>query len=110
MDTLRLRHAACYTEAGKPATAAALFSEVISSGKLSRRDAGFFNARRAAALALSGEPDEAAAVGLQSVHIAQETNSGRTMRLLGEVVQTLRPWSGRPAPRALKQAVLTNSR
>ena len=109
IDTLLLRQAACYTEAGKPATAAALFSEVITSGRLSRRDAGFFNARRAAALALSGEPDQAAIIGLEAAHIGQETNSGRTMRLLGEVVQTLKPWSSRPAPHALQQAVLTNA-
>jgi len=49
-DTLLLRQATCYTEAGKPAKAAALFADVIASGTLSRRDAGFFRARRAAAL------------------------------------------------------------
>jgi hypothetical protein len=32
-------------------------------------------ARRATALALSGEPDEAATVGLQAVQVAKETNS-----------------------------------
>ncbi|MDQ2875009.1 MAG: hypothetical protein M3Y33_09545 [Actinomycetota bacterium] len=80
MDTLRLRQAACYTEAGKPAKGAVLFAGVIASGELSRGDAGFSGARRAAALALSGEPDEAAAVGLQAVEVARETNSERTVR------------------------------
>ena len=108
MDTLLLRQATCYTEAGKPAKAATLFGEVLISGKLSRRDAGFFKARRAAALALSGEPDEAAGLGLQAVQAARETNSERTMQLLSEVVQTLTPWSSRPGPRALKQAVATS--
>ena len=108
--TLLLRRATCYTEAGKPAKAAALFGDVIASGGLSRRDAGFFRARRAAALALSGEPDEAAAVGLRAVQGAKETNSERTMRLLTDVVGTLTPWSGRPGPRALKHALSTTPR
>jgi transcriptional regulator with XRE-family HTH domain len=104
-DTLRLRQAACYTEAGKPARAAAIFADVINSGTLSRRDAGFFRARRAAALALSGEPDEAARVGLQAVPMARETNSERTLRLLTEVTRTLTPWSSRPGPRTLQRAL-----
>lgn len=106
-DTLLLRQATCYTEAGKPARAAALFDSVITSGRLTRRDLGFFQARQATALALSGEPDEAASVGLQAIQTAQETNSERTIRILGETVDALKPWSGRPGPRALSHAVLT---
>lgn len=106
METLSLRTAACYTEAGKPARAAELFDEIISRGMLSHRDFGFFSARRATALALSGEPDEAAAVGLASWRVAQETHSERTVHLLGDVVRTLEPWSSRPGPRMLKEAVL----
>jgi hypothetical protein len=106
METLSLRTAACYTEAGKPKRAAELFEEILSTGTLSRRDFGFFNARRATALALSGEPDEAAAVGLASFQVAQETHSERTVRVLGDVVRNLEPWSARPGPRALKEAVL----
>jgi hypothetical protein len=71
---------------------------VIISGGLSRRDAGFFRARRAAALALSGEPDEAATVGLRAIQAAKETNSERTLRVLADVVVTLAPWRGRPGP------------
>jgi hypothetical protein len=110
MDTLLLRQATCYTEAGKPAMGAGLFGQVLASGTLSKRDAGFFSARRAVALALSGEPDEAAAVGLAACAVACETSSERTMRLLGEVVRALGPWSSRPGPFALKKAVLTTSR
>jgi len=106
METLALRTAACYTEAGKPKRAAELFDEILSTGTLSHRDFGFFSARRATALALSGEPDEAAAVGLASLQVAQETHSERTVYLLGEVVRTLEPWSSRPGPRTLKEAVL----
>jgi hypothetical protein len=109
-DTLLLRQAACYTEAGKPARAAVLFEDVITNGALSRRDAGFFRARRAAALALSGEPDEAATVGLQAVQVAKETNSERTMRVLTDVMGTLAPWRSRPGPRALNQALSMSRR
>ena len=109
-DTLLLRQAACYTEAGKPARAAALFGVVIARGGLSRRDAGFPQARRATAPALSGEPDEAATVGLQAVQVAKETNSERTIRLLMDVAGTLTPWSSRPGPRALNQALSTSRR
>jgi transcriptional regulator with XRE-family HTH domain len=109
-DTLLLRRAACYTEAGKPAKAATLFGDVIASGCLSRRDAGFFRARQAAALALSGEPDEAATVGLQAFQVAKDTRSERTTRLLMDVVGTLTPWRSRPGPLALKQALSTSPR
>lgn len=108
MDTLLVRQATCYVEAGKPRVGAALFDQVLANGSLSYRDAGFFRARRATALALSGEPDEAAALGLHACRIARETNSERTMRVLADTVQVLKPWSGRPGPRAFKQAVLTN--
>ncbi|HSL09217.1 MAG TPA: helix-turn-helix domain-containing protein [Pseudonocardiaceae bacterium] len=103
--TLLLRSASCYAEAGDPARAAALFYEVITSGSLSRRDEGFFRARRASALALSGEPDEAATVGLESVQVAKAMNSERTIRVLTEVVRALNSWSRRPAVCALREAL-----
>jgi hypothetical protein len=108
METLLLRQATCYTEAGKPAQGGTMFADVIRSGRLSKRDAGFFGARHAAALALSGEPDEAAAVGLQAVQTARETNSSRTLRVLADVATTLAPWSNRPGPQALRQALTTS--
>jgi hypothetical protein len=72
--------------------------------------ASFFRARRATALALSGEPDEAATVALQAVQVVRETNSERTIRLLMDVAGTLTPWSSRPGPRALSQALSTDRR
>ena len=110
LETLLLRQATCYTEAGKPAKGADQFGQVIACGTLSKRDTGFFSARRALALALSGEPDEASAVGLEAARIARETSSERTMRLLGEVVQGLKPWNSRPQARELRQAVLSSPR
>lgn len=106
-DTLRLRQAVCYTEAGKPALAVTLFTDVIASGALSRRDAGFFRARQAAALALSGQPDEAATVGLEAVQVAREMRSRRTIYVLADAVRSLDPWRSRPGPRALREAILS---
>lgn len=103
--TLTLRNASSFTEAGKPARAAAVFGDVLANASLSRRDTGYFRARRAVALALSGEPDEAAQVGLTSVDIAMTTNSQRTLRVLAEVVHTLTPWKDRPAVRDLRDAM-----
>jgi transcriptional regulator with XRE-family HTH domain len=103
--TLILRNAATFTEAGKPSRAAVVFGEVLANAGLSRRDAGFFRARRAAALALSGEPDEAATVGLESVEVATATSSRRTLRVLTEVMSTLTPWRGRPLVRELHDAM-----
>lgn len=106
--TLMLRTATSFTEAGKPARAALLFGDVLTDATLSRRDAGFFRARRAAALALSGEPDEAATVGLESIAVAAATDSRRTLRVLSEVVGTLTPWRSRPLVRELHDAMAAN--
>ncbi|MGY0056638.1 twin-arginine translocation signal domain-containing protein [Streptomyces sp. LZ34] len=103
--TLRIRNAVIYTEAGKPSLAADLFGEIIATGMLSRRDAGFFNARRSAALALSGEPDEAARIGTASAAVAGAVKSERTMRVLSEVLQTLSRWRSRPAVQEFREAL-----
>ncbi|WP_198037058.1 helix-turn-helix domain-containing protein [Nocardia sp. BMG51109] len=104
--TLLVRSACCYTEAGRPQTATQLFGQVLASGSLSRRDAGFFGARRAKALALSGEPDEAATVAVESVAVARETRSERTMNVIIDVVRTLDPWRHRPRVQELRDVLL----
>lgn len=103
--TLMLRNAISVTEAGKPGLAVELFNEAMRSGKLSMRDGGFFNARRATALALSGEPDEAARVGTASATVAREMKSARTVRVLNEALQTLARWDSRPAVREFREAL-----
>jgi transcriptional regulator with XRE-family HTH domain len=108
-STLVLRNASTFTEAGKPSVAAAIFDDVLRDAPLSRRDGGYFRSRRASALALSGEPDEAAAVGLAAVDIASVTDSHRTMRVLGTVVRTLSPWKARASVRELVDAVASRS-
>jgi hypothetical protein len=99
------RRALCYVEAGKPAKAAELFGEVISDKQLTRRDEGFFRALRSYACALSGEPDVAAEEGLSALDIATATNSERTTRELSRTVKALAPWTTRPGPRRLREAL-----
>jgi hypothetical protein len=103
--TSLLRAASCYIEAGHPRRAACLFGDVLTSGVLSRRDEGYFRARRAVAFALSGEPDDAAREGLQSLCMATLTKSQRTTCELARVVKLLAPWSNRPGPRELSEAM-----
>jgi hypothetical protein len=107
-SSLTLQTASCYIEAGKPQRAAALYDDVLQTSTLSQRDQGYFLARRASALALSGEPDDAAVVGLRSIHLAEITSSARTTRELGRTVSTLRPWSSRPKPCELREALATS--
>jgi hypothetical protein len=72
---------------------------------LSRRDEGYFRARRAVAFALSGEPDDADREALVSLHVATVTNSQRTTAELARAVKLLAPWSTRLGPRELREAM-----
>jgi hypothetical protein len=104
-DTLALRTASCYIEAGKPRQAVELYTQVLSGDLLSRRDRGYFLARMTSALALAGEPDDAASTGLEAMELATATTSQRTKRELGRALATLEPWRGRPGPRQLREAL-----
>jgi transcriptional regulator with XRE-family HTH domain len=108
--TLLLRNAVSYTEAGKPGLAVELFDKAMRPGQLSLRDAGFFNARRASALALSGEADEAARVGTASAEVAVAMASSRTVRVLNEALLSLGRWSSRPAVREFRETLRVSRR
>jgi transcriptional regulator with XRE-family HTH domain len=102
---LTLRTASCYIEAGQPARATELYHTVLQGDSLSRRDQGYFLARRAYSLALAGHPDEAAAVGMMSVRLANAANSSRTKRELGRTIRVLSTWAARPGPKDLAEAL-----
>ncbi|WP_234432641.1 helix-turn-helix domain-containing protein [Streptomyces sp. MUSC 125] len=102
---LTLQTASCYIEAGQPARAADLYGTVLEGDALSRRDQGYFLARRACSLALAGQPDDAASVGLAAVELSDATNSLRTKRELTRCAATLQPWATRPGPRELREAL-----
>ncbi|BDT97554.1 hypothetical protein [Nocardia sputorum] len=101
LSTLLVRSACCYTEAGKPHQAVQLFGDVLAGGTLSKRYSGLFGARQAKALALGGEPYEAATVAATAVTVARKTRSERTMNVVVEVVRALDPWRNRPSVRML---------
>ena len=103
--TLRLRSAACYVASNRPEVGVELFGEVLENGGLSRRDRGYFTARRAAALARTGDVDGAAESALACVDTATVAASRRTLRVIDELVLDLRPWRDRPTVRALAEAV-----
>lgn len=102
---LLLQTASCYLEAGSPLMAAELYGDVLTAADLAPRDRGYFLARRAHSLALAGQPDHAAAVGRESVALADVTQSARTRRELGRALAVLGPWQGRPGPRELREAL-----
>ncbi|MGH3717879.1 MAG: hypothetical protein ACRDRI_03380 [Pseudonocardiaceae bacterium] len=104
---LTMQTAICYTEAGQLTRAAELYEKWLSGDAFSRRDYGYFLSLRAHSLALAGEPDEAATVGLEALSLARDTNSQRTARELTKVLATLKPWARRVAVRELREAVLS---
>ncbi|TCO59811.1 hypothetical protein EV192_104654 [Actinocrispum wychmicini] len=104
---LRMQMAICHTEAGQPQRAAELYQQWLQNEQFSTRDYGYFSALMASALALGGEPDEAARVGLVAWPLAAETNSGRTTAELQKVLETLQPWQGRVAVRELREVMST---
>jgi tetratricopeptide (TPR) repeat protein len=103
---LTMQTAICLAEAGQPRRAAELYREWLSDDHFSRRDYGYFLSLMASTLAQAGEPDAAALTGLQSLPLAQETNSLRTTQELGKVLALLKPWGNRAAVRELREAVL----
>ena len=103
---LTMQTAICYTEAGQPRRAADLYDRWLSLGTFSRRDYGYFRALMASALALAGEPDAAAAAGVEAAPLAVETASRRTMQELVGVLDVLKPWANHPGVRDLSDAVL----
>jgi hypothetical protein len=102
---LRMQTAICYTEAGQPRRAAELYRQWLQDEQFSPRDYGYFSSLMASALALAGEPDEAARVCLTAWPRAVETDSGRTKAELKKVLVTLQPWQSRSSVRALREAM-----
>jgi tetratricopeptide (TPR) repeat protein len=82
---------------GKHSQAAAAFSEAIRNlPDEYHRDRGVYLAREAVAHAGAGIPEQAAAVGLAALVIAQDTGSGRIFGELTRLGAALRPWKELP--------------
>ncbi|WP_235926478.1 helix-turn-helix transcriptional regulator [Actinokineospora pegani] len=104
---LTMQTALAYSEAGNPCKAVEVYDRELTEQRFSPRDYGFFLSLKAGSLALAGEPDEAARVGLDSAARATRTGSDRTFNELARVVASLKPWQHRPAVRDLARAVPT---
>ncbi|MHA6631103.1 helix-turn-helix domain-containing protein [Pseudonocardia sichuanensis] len=89
-----LQSALCLLDAGRPREAVLRYREVISSD-LSRRDHAYFSILMATALALSGEPDEAAQLACLSLPAAIASSSRRSVREARTLADVLTPWQGR---------------
>jgi transcriptional regulator with XRE-family HTH domain len=102
---LSMQTAICYAEAGKPQRAVELYSQDLSARAFSRRDYGYFLSLMANAVAASGEPDDAAQLGIDALDVAAKTDSRRTVHELRRLTSRLEPWSRRAAVRELQEAL-----
>jgi transcriptional regulator with XRE-family HTH domain len=102
---LSMQTAICYAEAGKPQRAVGLYNEELSARAFSRRDYGYFLALMANAVAASGEPDDAAQLGIDALDVAAKTDSRRTVQELRRLTSRLEPWSRRTVVRKLHEAL-----
>lgn len=105
---LGLQSALCLSDAGRPRDAVQRYREVISSD-LSLRDHAYFSILMATALALSGEPDEAAQLACLSLPMAMASASRRSVREARTLAAALTPWRGRQHVRELHDVLRSAS-
>jgi hypothetical protein len=99
---LAMQTAICYCEAGQPARAAEIYGEHLAADAFSWRDYGYFRALESLAVASAGRPDDAAAIGRESLGIAAATGSVRTFTELTRLMERLASWPGRPEVRVFR--------
>ncbi|MFR0367589.1 helix-turn-helix domain-containing protein [Streptomyces sp. MCC20] len=82
---------------GKHDQAAEIFMSAITAlPEGYHRDRGVYLARAAVAHAGAGVPEQAAAVGLQALTVAEDTGSGRIFKELSRLDSALLPWQRQP--------------
>lgn len=101
---LDVQRATVRTRAGHAAEALRLWDALLPD-VAPGRDYGVFSARRAQALALAGEPDEAVAAAREVVPLARRTGSARMRRELGVLQQRMAPWENQRPGRELREAM-----
>jgi tetratricopeptide (TPR) repeat protein len=91
---IEVQHGRCLAILGEHDQAATVFRQAIRDLPVSyRRDRGVYLAREALAYAGARDPEQSAAVGMQAVAIAQDTQSGRIVGELALVGDRLTRWS-----------------
>jgi hypothetical protein len=98
---LDLQTGICLTELGHPREAVRWYRSGLAELDGSARDSAYFQMLLAGALALSGEPDEAVAIGLRALPVAVGVTSRRTVREARALSVALRPWARRAPVREL---------
>jgi hypothetical protein len=104
-EDLTLREASCWIEAKEPERAARLYEAGFEADGLSVRDAGYFQARQAFALAQAQVPDRAAERAYEALTASARTGSRRTHRAVVATRAALRPWRRRDSVAALDDAL-----
>jgi tetratricopeptide (TPR) repeat protein len=103
---IEVQRARCLSALGDHAKAAAIFRQAIDGLPDSfRRDRGVYLAREALAHARARDPEQAAAVGMQAVAIAADTQSGRVISELAEARAGLAPWATLSAVATFRDAL-----
>ena len=105
---LGLQSALCLSDAGRPRDAILRYRTIISSD-LSPRDHAYFSILMATALALSGEPDEAAQLACSSLPVAMASSSRRSVREARTLAGALAPWRERHLVRELHDVLRSAS-
>jgi hypothetical protein len=112
-DTLEEQSASCYRAIGRADDAIAILERKINTMPAGQhRDRGHHMAKLANAVAASAhpEPERAARLGLDCLHIADQTGSARIRRELHTLDAALTAgWSDLPDTRALHDALLTTA-
>ncbi|WP_051831126.1 tetratricopeptide repeat protein [Streptomyces novaecaesareae] len=93
-------------EAGRPLEAASAFQAQLTTEAFAPRDRAHYSAFWAGALADLGEPDEAAAVALEALHIAADVRSRQALGALQGAARTLFPYRLRPQVRELRERLM----
>lgn len=102
---LGLQTAVCMTEARRPGEAVLIYQQFLAGDIPSARDRAYFRILLSTALALSGEPDEAASITCAALPTAVATRSRRSIDEARLVFCALRPWRQRSQVRALDDAL-----
>ncbi len=92
---VEVQRATCRGRLGDARGALQIWAEVMDCvPSSSRRDIGVFRARQGAALAASGEPEEAARVAAEVSALVAETKSARMGRELAKLRDAMNSWRG----------------
>ena len=101
-----VQRATCYGRLGAAQEAVRLWGQVLSgmSGS-ARRDTAVFRARHAAALAATGEPEQAVRIAGDVAGLVRETGSARLRRELLALRGTMAPWASSAPGRELARVL-----